>query len=67
MVATKYKDKDGKVIFISDFVDVDTGDGPIMTQCKNVGGAITLEDRAGGHWTRQLYHYPERLKKVNNV
>lgn len=70
--ATLYKDSNGDLIKIGDTVYIDNGTGKrnwkvfVKTICKEVDGIITLEDEAFGHWTRQLWYQPERLKIMKN-
>jgi len=63
---TGFKDSRGEEIYEGDIVAVEN-EGAEITVCKfNVGGWI-LEDNAGGHWTRQLYHQSERLEIWGNI
>jgi len=65
--AHKLDSKD-RVIHVGDIVEVENGeDGPIITKCEWHEGGFALVDLAGGHWTRQLYHQPERLEVVGNI
>ena len=62
-----YTDKTGKQITKNDVVMIRNGGASIYTYCTEEAGQLQLKDRAGGYWTRQLYHQPERLKIIGCI
>lgn len=66
MQLTEFKDSKGTEIWEGDIVAVEN-EGDVITVCKWDTGGFTLEDEAGGHWTRQLYHQHNRLEVIGNI
>ena len=66
MQFTGLLDSKGTEIWEGDVVAVEN-EGDVITVCKWDSGCFVLEDNAGGHWTRQLFHQPYRLEIIGNI
>ncbi len=66
MQFTGLKDKNGKEIYEGDIVGIEN-DGVVITTCVFEEAHFALMDKAGGYWTRQLFHQQERLEVIGNI
>lgn len=58
---------EGDIIIVENSEPDENGEYDQITVCKWDKGGFTLEDNAGGHWSRQLFHQPERLEIIGNI
>ncbi len=69
--ATHKTDRDHKLIYVGDIIDVENGEDVVRDLVRAVVGwsyaGFSLMDAAGGDWVRQLLHQPDRLKIVGNM
>ena len=58
---------EGDIVIVENSEPDENGEYDQITVCKWDKGGFTLEDNAGGHWSRQLFNQPERLEIIGNI